>query len=131
MDATTVPFLEFPDVQLHYDPMFDSLYVIGSCRFCLYFFGRRDFSVLLFHPSVPYFCILLHVAHPAPPPLTPAAPTTPVASPPASPTQVVLDLSPDSDSDPSEATDSPSSSSRPDTDYTLTEPGMANSFLME
>ena len=64
------------------------------------------------------------MAHPAAPP--PAAPAT---SSPASPTQVVFELSPSSDSDPSEATDVPSSSSRPDADYTLTELGMENGFL--
>ena len=123
---TIVLFLEFPDVQLHYDPMFNSLYIIGSCRFCLYFFGRRDFSIPLFHPafdpSVPYFSIPLHVAHHAPP-------LAPAASPPTSPAQVVPDPSLGSDSDPSEATNSPSSSSGPDADYTLAEPGMANSFM--
>ena len=87
MDATAVLFLELPDVQLHYDPMFDSLYIICSYRFYLYFFGRRDFSVPLFHPafnpSVPYFTIPLHVAHPTPPP--PLVPVASVASLPASP----------------------------------------------
>ena len=135
MDATAILFLEFPDVQLHYDPMFDSLYVIGSYHFYLYFFSHRDFSVLFFHlafdPSIPYFAISLYMAHPAPPPPTPAAPATLITSPPASPAQVVPNLSSGSDSDPSEAIDSPSSSSTRDADYTLAEPGMANGFLTE
>ena len=70
----------------------------------------------------------LHVAHPAPsPPLAP--PTAPVAAPPASPPQVVSDISISPESDPSEATDSPFSSSGPDANYTPAGPGMANVYL--
>ena len=134
MDTTIVLFLEFPDLQLHHDQMFDSLYIVGSCRFHLYFFSHRDFAIPLFHPafdlSIPYFIIPLHVAHPAPssPPTAPAALTV---APPASPTQVVPQLPLSSDSDPSEATNSPSSSFEPDVDYTLAGPDMANDFLAE
>ena len=134
MDVMAVLFLEFPYMQLQYDPMFDSLYIVGSCRFRLYLFSHRDFAIPLCHPafdpSVPYFSIHLHVVHLAPPP-PPTAPVALVATPPASPTQVVLDISLSFESDPSEATDSPSSSSRPDVDYTSAGPGMANCFLME
>ena len=88
MEATTVLFIELPEMQLHYDPMFDSLYIVGSCRFRLYLFSHRDFGIPLFHPafdpSVPYFVMPLHVAHPAPPPPL-AAPVAPVATPLASP----------------------------------------------
>ena len=86
MDATTTLFLEFPDLQLHHDQMFDSLYIVGSCHFRLYLCSHKDFTIPLFHPtfdpSVPYFAIPLHVAHLVPPP-PPAAPTTPTATPPA------------------------------------------------
>ena len=86
MDVTTVLLLEIPDMQLHYDPMFDSLYIVGSCHFRLYLFSRRDFVIPLFHPtfdpSIPYFAIPLHVAHAAPPPPPAALATTPPASPP-------------------------------------------------
>ena len=99
MEAMTVLFIELSEMQLHYDPMFDSLYIVGSCRFQLYLFSHRDFGIPLFHPafdpSVWYFAMPLHVAHPAPPPPPPAspvAPTAPVATPPASPPQMVLDI---------------------------------------
>ena len=69
MDVTTILFIEFPDLQLHYDPMFDSLYITGTCHFRLYFFFRRDSVVPFFHPlfdlATPYIAITLHVAHPA------------------------------------------------------------------
>ena len=84
VDATIVLFIEFLDLQLHYDPMFCSLYMTGTCRFCFYFFFHRDFVVPLFHPlfdlTTPYIAIALHVAHPAPPPAAHIA--TPPASPP-------------------------------------------------
>ena len=125
-DGGTFPW--DPDMQLHYDPMFDSLYIVGSCLFCLYLFSHRDFAIPLFHPafnpSVPYFTISLHVAHPAPPP-PPAAPT---ATPPASPPQVLPNISLSFESDPSKAIDSPSSSSGLDTDYTPAGPSMANGY---
>ena len=80
MDATV--FLEIPDMQLHYDPMFDSLYIVGSYHFRLYLFSHRDFAIPPYHtafdPAVPYFAMPLHVAHPAPP-------AAPVITPPASP----------------------------------------------
>ena len=126
-NAITVLFLEFPDLQLRHNQMFDSLYIVGSCRFRLYFFSHRDFAIPLFHltfdPSVPYFAILLYVANPAPPP-----PPAPPATSPALTTQVVPDLPLSSDSYPSEATDSPSSSSGPDANYTLVGPDMAKRF---
>ena len=95
MEAMTVLFIELPEMQLHYDPMFDSLYIVGSCRFRLYLFSHRDFGIPLFHPAfdplVPYFAMPLHVAHLAPlPPLV--APVALVATPPASPPQVVSDI---------------------------------------
>ena len=133
MDMTTVLFIELPDIQLHYNPMFDSLYIVGSCHFRLYLFSHWNFSIPLFHPvfdpSVPYFAMPLHMAHPAPQP--PAAPIASVATPPASPPQVVLDILLSLESNPSEATDSPFSSSGPDADYTPAGPGMANSYPIE
>ena len=50
IDATTMLFIKFPDLQLHYDPMFDSLYITGTCHFRLYFFACRDFAIPLFRP---------------------------------------------------------------------------------
>ena len=58
MDMTAVLFIEFSDLQFHFDPMFDSLYITGACCFRLYFFGRRDFAVPLFHP---YLTQLYHI----------------------------------------------------------------------
>ena len=56
-------FIEFPDLQFHHDPMFDSLYITGTCHFRLYFFACRDFAVSLFHllfdPAAPYIAIPL------------------------------------------------------------------------
>ena len=70
MDATVMLFIEFPDLQLHYDPMFNSLYITDACHFHLYFFARRNFVVPLFHllfdPAAPYTTISLQIAHPAP-----------------------------------------------------------------
>ena len=51
MDVTVVLFIEFLDLQFHYDPMFDSLYITSACHFHLYFFACRDFVVLC--PSLP------------------------------------------------------------------------------
>ena len=63
MDATALFFMEFSDLQFHFDPMFDSLYISGACHFHLYFFGGRDFVVPLFHPlfnsATPYIAISL------------------------------------------------------------------------
>ena len=100
MDATTVLFMELPDLQLHYHPMFDSLYIIGTCHFRLYFFACRDFVVPLFHPLFDpvalYIAIFLQMAHPAPSAAPPA---------PSSPPPVVPSLS--SESDPLEDAASP------------------------
>ena len=134
METTALLFIELPKMQLHYDQMFDSLYIVGSCHFRLYLFSHRDFSIPLLHPAfdplVPYFVMPLDVAHPAPPP-PPPAPTAPIATPLASPPQVVPDIPPSPESDPSKATGSPSFSSRPDADYTPAGPGMANGYLTE
>ena len=120
MDATIVLFVKIPDMQLHYDPIFNSLYIVGSCRFRIYFFCGRDFAVPLFDPafdpSTPYIAFPLHVAHPAPPAALLAA------HPPGFPADPL-----DPESDPSEATGS-SSSSGPD-DYTPAGPGMANGYV--
>ena len=135
MDEMAILFIEVPDIELHYDPMFNSLYIVGSCRFWLYFFSHRDFTIPFLHPafdpSVPYFAMPLHVSHPAPPPPPPTAPVAPVATPPASPPQVVLDIPLNSESNPFEATYSHSSSSGLDADYTPAGPGMANGYLTE
>ena len=50
MVAKAVLFMEFADLQVHYDPVFGSLYITGNCCFCFYFFSLRDFVVPLFHP---------------------------------------------------------------------------------
>ena len=134
MDAMAVLFLEFLDMQLHHDQMFDFLYIVGSCYFRLYLFSRRDFAIQLFHlafdPSIPYFAIALHMTHPTPP-LPPAAPSAPAAAPSASPAQVVPDLQLDSKSNPSEAIGSLSSSSGSNLGYSLAKPSMAKCFLTE
>ena len=131
MDTTAVLFLEIPDMQLHYDLMFDSLYIVGSCHFHLHVFSNRNFAAPLFHSAfdlvVPYFTIPLHVAHPAPPP-APIAPATP---PPASPLQVVPDILFNPESNQSEASGSSSSSSGSDAGYSPAGPGMANGYLTE
>ena len=123
MDATTILFIEFPDLQFHHDPMFNSLYITSTCHFCLYFFAHRNFVVPLFHPlfdpTTPYIAIPLHMAHLAPPTAPPAAP--------ASPPQVVPSLS--FESDPPEDTSTSSSSSAPNDGYTPANSGMANRFL--
>ena len=118
--------LRFWNLQPHYDPMFDSLYITRTSHFRLYFFTSRDFVVPLFHPlfdpAAPY--IAIHMAHPVPP----AAPLAP-ASPPAWQPQVVPSLSLD-DEDASEVVVSSSSlSSRPSGDYTPAKLGMPNGFL--
>ena len=129
MDAIAVLFIEFLDLQVHYDPVFGSLYITDTCHFHFYFFTLRDFAVPLFHlqfdPTAPYIAIALHMAHFAPPaPPTAAPPASPLASPP----QVVLALP--SESDPSEELPSSfSPSSRPSTNYILAKHGMVNGFL--
>ena len=124
-------FLEIPDIHLHYDPLYDSLYIVGSCHFRLYLFSNRDFAAPLFHPTfgpaAPYFAILLHVAHPAPPP----APVAPAAPLPASPLQAVPDFPLSPESNPSEASGSSSSSSGPSASYSSVGPGMANGYMTE
>ena len=129
MDATAVVFIEFPRLQLHYNPTYDSLYIVGSCRFRVYFFSSSDFTVPLFHPmfdpTVPYFAFPVSVAPPAPPPPAPAAQADPI---PASPLHMVPGDPMDAEDDPSEATDSSSSSSGPD-DSSPIGPAMANGHL--
>ena len=125
IDATVMLFIEFPDLQYHYDTMFDSLYITDACHFRLYFFGRRDFIVSLFHPlfdlATTYIANSLQVAHTAPS----VAPRVL-----ASPRQVVPSLSLDNDEDPSEAlASSYGSFSGPSDSYTPAELGMANGFL--
>ena len=115
-------FVELSELQFHYDLVIDSLYITATYRFRLYFFFHRDFTVSLFSPlfdlATPFLAILLYMAHPAAPPV----------SPPASPPQLAPSLS--SDGDPLEIADSPSSSSSaPNDDYALADPGMANGFL--
>ena len=131
MDTTAMLFLEIPDMQLHYDPIFDSLYIVGSCHFCLYLFSNRNFAAPLFHPTfdpiVPYFAIPLHVAHPIPP----LAPIAHAAPPPASPPQVVPDIPLSPMSDLSEASGSSSYSSGSDVGYSPAGLGMANGYLTE
>ena len=126
--ATSILFIEFPDLQFHIDLVIEFIYITSTCRFRLYFCFHRDFLVPLFHPLfesvAPFIAIPLHMVQPAPP-LAP-----PVATPPASPPQVVPSLSLDDDDDPSEAlVPSSGSSSRPSDSYTLAKPGMANGFL--
>ena len=121
-------FIELPNLQFHIDPMIDSVYITGTCRFRLYFFFHRDFAVPLFHllfgPTVPFIVIPLHMAQPAPPPV----PLT--ATPPTSPPQVVPSLSLDDDDDPLEVSaSSPGSSFEPSDSYTPAELGVANGFL--
>ena len=115
-------------MQLHYDPKYDSLYIVGSCHFRLYLFSNRNFAALLFHPAfdpaAPYFAIPLHVTHPAPP-LAPIVPS------PASPPQVVPDIPLSPMSDPSEASGSSSSSSGSSVDYSPAGSGVANDYLTE
>ena len=134
MDVMAVLFLEFPNMQLHYNLMFNSLYIVGSYHFRLCHFSHKDFVIPLFHPafdpSVPYFAIPLHVAHPAPP--SPHAALAALAvAPPTSPDQVVPNLQLNSESDPSEATGSPSSSSGSNPGYSPVGLSMANGFLIE
>ena len=130
MNATTVVlFVEFPYLQVHYDPVFGSLFNTGTCRFHFYFFSLRDFAVPLFHPqfdpTAPYIAIALYMAYPAPP----APPVTvPPTSPPVSPPQVVPALPSESDVS-EELTSSSGSSSEPSADYIPAEPGMANGFM--
>ena len=117
MAVMAILFIELLELQFHLDPMIESVYIIGTCHFCLHFFFRRDFAVPLSHPlfdpAVPFIAIPLHLAHPA-------ALTIP---PPPSPPQIV----PFSDYNPLEAVDS--SSSTPDDGYTPADLGIANGYL--
>ena len=78
-----VLFIELPDLHFHLDPVVDSVYIAGSCRFLFYFFFLRDFTVPithpLFDPSTPYIAIPLYMAHPFPPPAAAVAPVVPPA----------------------------------------------------
>ena len=58
--ATGVLFIEFHDLHLHLDPVLDSVYIAGSCRFRFYFFFGRDFVVPLTHPLFDPFARTLH-----------------------------------------------------------------------
>ena len=90
--------IEFHDLQIHIDPVIDSIYITGICRFRLYFFFRKDFAISLFHPlfdpTTLFIAIPLHMAQPAPPLVAPAT-TSPTL-----PSQVVPSLSLDDDDDP-------------------------------
>ena len=123
-------FIEFPDLHIHLDPFIDSMYIIGSCRFRLYFFFHCDFAVPLTHPlfdpSPPYIAIPLYMAHPFPPPPTTAVP---VAAPLASSPQQIPSISLSEEEDPSKATSSSSSSSTPSSGYAPADADMANGFL--
>ena len=131
METTATLFVEIPDLELHYDPMYDSLYIVGSCHFRLYLFSNRDFVAPLFHPTfdlaAPYFAIPLRVVNPVPPP----APAGPAALLPVSPLQAVSDFSLDPERDPSEASSSSSSSSGSAAGYSPARPSMANGYMIE
>ena len=77
MAVTIILFAELPELQFHYDPVIDSLYITATCRFRLYFFFSHDFAIPLFSPlfdpATPFLAIPLHMAHPAAPPIPPPA----------------------------------------------------------
>ena len=131
--ATGILFIEFPDLHFHLDPGIHFVYIAVSCRFCLYFFFRRDFAVPLTHPLfdpiAPYIAIPPYMAHPFPPPAAAAAPTAVPVAPPMSPPQQVPSISLSEEEDPLEATSSSSSSSALGGGYTLADAGMVNGFL--
>ena len=83
--AMGVLFIEFPELHIHLDLFLDSVYILGSCHFQLYFFFCRDFAIPLMHPLfdpvAPYIVIPLYMAHPFPPPpvATVPAPVEPMA----------------------------------------------------
>ena len=87
MTVMVVLFAELLELQLHYNPVIDSLYITTTCRFHLYIFFRRDFAFPLFSPlfdlASPFLTIPPHIAYPA------APPAAPLVSPPTSPPQVV------------------------------------------
>ena len=128
--ATSILFIEFPDLHIDLDPFIDYVYISGSCWFRLYFFFCRDFAVPLTHPlfdpSAPYIAIPLYMAHSFPPPPTTAVPA---AAPTASPSQQVPSITPSKEEDSSEATSSSSSSSAPGGGFTPTDAGMVDGFL--
>ena len=121
--ATSILFIEFPDLHFHLDPVIDSVYIAGSCRFHFYFFFCRDFAVPLTHPmfdpTAPYIVIPLCMAHPFPPPSAAA---------PVSPPQQVPSISVSDEDDPSEAMSS-SSSIAPNDGYAPVDASIANRFL--
>ena len=122
--VTGALFIEFPNLHFHLDPVLDSVYIAGSCRFHFYFFFSRDFvdplTHPLFDPTAPYIAIPIYMALPFPPPTAAAAPT-------ASPQQVPS-ISFSEEEDPSEAASSSSSSFAPGA-YTAADASMANGFL--
>ena len=112
MAATVILFAELPELQFHYDFTIDSLYIIATCCFRLYFFFSRDFAAPLFSPlfdlTTAFLATPLYMAHPKAPPVSPLT----------SPLQVVPFLS--SDGVPSKIVDSSSSSSSaPNDGYNL------------
>ena len=126
-EATFALFIELPNLQTHYDPLLDSMYILGTCCFRLYMFSYKDFAVPLHHPmfdpSAPYIAIPLHMAQlalaPAPAPVPPPAPASP-------PPHVLIS----SDCDPfEEAASSPSSSGSDGDSYAPASASMANGFL--
>ena len=84
MAVTAIIFTKLLEVQFHYDPMIDSLYITVTCHFRLYFFFCRDFAVPLFSPlfdpTAPFLAIPLYMAHLVAPPAAP--PVSLLASPP-------------------------------------------------
>ena len=58
MDVTAILFFKIPGMQLHYDPMFDSLYIVGSCRFIFTFFV---IETLRFHYFTSRLTLLFHI----------------------------------------------------------------------
>ena len=84
MAAIVVLFAELPELQLHLDPVLDSIYITATCCVRLYIFFHRDFAVPLFNPLfdlvTPFLAILLHMDHTAAPPTTPTSPPQVVPS---------------------------------------------------
>ena len=124
-------FVEFPKLHFHLDPIIDSVYIAGNCRFHFYFFFSRDFTVPLSHPlfdpTAPYVAIPIYLAHPFPPPAAAATAAALAASSAASPPQAPS-ISFSEEEDPSEAMSLSSSSSIPGGGYTPADAGMANGF---
>ena len=84
-------FAELPKLQLHFDPVLDSIYITATCHVRYYIFFRRAFVVPLFSPLfdlvVPFLAVPLHMVHPVTPDTAPLAVVA--TSPPASPPQIV------------------------------------------